>query len=167
MEKPSIVIGVDPDVDGSGVGVLDLDTHEVKNLQLRLPELVDYLTDMRGSAMVFVEAGWKNRGNYHLKNKGQYHASKIGEQVGRNHEVSKIIGEFCEHNHVPFVHVVPLKKCWQGPDGKITHEELMALIEGSGLSMKKCRTNQEIRDAILLAITHSNIPMRMAPMKTR
>lgn len=160
-EKPSIVIGIDPDVDGSGVGVIDLLTHEVTKLQLRLPELVDYLKGLRGVAKVFIEAGWMNHGNYHLKNKGQHHASKIGEQIGRNHEVSKIIGEFCQHNKIQFIHVAPLKKHWRGKDGKITHDELINLLECSGVVVKKpMRTNQETRDAILLALVHSGIPLR-------
>ena len=165
---PRIVIGIDPDVDGSGVGVINKETKTVTKAQLALPELVEYLRRqhmMSSSLMVYVEAGWMNGGNHHLQNKGQWHASKIGEQVGRNHQVSKLIGEFCEYHGIPFSFVRPLTKHWQGKDGKITHEELMSLIEGSGLKMEKCRTNQEIRDAILLAMNHSNIALRMAPKK--
>lgn len=163
-EKAKIVIGIDPDVDGSGVGIVDLVTKQVTKTQLRLPELVEYLRE-RGNVMVYIEAGWMNGGNHHLQNKGQWHASKIGEQVGRNHQVSKLIGEFCEYHGIPFTFVRPLTKHWHGKDGKITHEELMSLIEGSGLKMAKCRTNYETRDAILLAMNHSNIALRMAPKK--
>lgn len=166
--RPRIVIGIDPDVDGSGVGVIDMETREVTKEQLALPELVDFLKSRLYSfsdIMVYIEAGWMNGGNHHLQNKGQWHASKIGEQVGRNHQVSKLIGEFCEYHGIPHTFVRPLTKHWHGKDGKITHEELMSLIEGSGLKMAKCRTNQEMRDAILLAMNHSNIALRMAPKK--
>lgn len=160
MEKrPSVIVGVDPDVDGSGVGVVDLVQKKVSKDILRLPELVEYLRSI-SDVKVFIEAGWMNRSNFHLKNKGQYHASKIGENVGRNHEVSRIIGEFCEHYNVPYEHVRPLAKRWKGKDGKITHEELMSIIDGSGLQMDKCRTNQETRDALLIALAYSNIPLR-------
>lgn len=165
---PRIVIGIDPDVDGSGVGVIDKETKTVTKAQLALPQLVEYLRRqqmMSSSLMVYVEAGWMNGGNRHLLNKGQWHAAKIGEQVGRNHQVSKLIGEFCEYHGIPFTFVRPLTKHWHGKDGKITHEELMLLIEGSGLTIEKCRTNQEMRDAILLAMDHSNIALRMAPKK--
>lgn len=158
-EKAKVVIGIDPDVDGSGVGIVNLVTKEVTKTQLRLPELVEYLRE-RGNVMVFIEAGWMNHGNYHLKNKGQWHASKIGEQIGRNHEVSKLIGEFCEFHKIPYRFVKPLQKHWKGKDGKITHEELMNIIEGSGLRLDKCRTNQETRDAIWIALVHSNIPLQ-------
>lgn len=165
---PRIVIGIDPDVDGSGVGVIDKETKTVTKAQLALPQLVEYLRRqqmMSSSLMVYVEAGWMNGGNHHLQNKGQWHASKIGEQIGRNHQMSKLIGEFCEYHGIPCTFVRPLTKHWNGKDGKITHEELMSLIEGSGLTIEKCRTNQETRDAILLAMDHSNIALRMAPKK--
>lgn len=165
---PRIVIGIDPDVDGSGVGVINKETKTVTKAQLALPQLVEYLRrqhTMSSSLMVYVEAGWMNGGNRHLQNKGQWHAAKIGEQVGRNHQMSKLIGEFCEYHGIPYTFVRPLTKHWHGKDGKITHEELMSLIEGSGLTIEKCRTNQEMRDAILLAMDHSNIALRMAPKK--
>lgn len=165
---PRIVIGIDPDVDGSGVGVINKETKTVTKAQLALPELVEYLRRqhmMSSSLMVYVEAGWMNGGNHHLQDKGQWHAAKIGEQVGRNHQMSKLIGEFCEYHGIPYTFVRPLTKHWHGKDGKITHEELMSLIEGSGLTIEKCRTNPEIRDAILLAMNHSNIALRMAPKK--
>lgn len=152
-EKVRVVIGIDPDVDGSGVGVVDLVTKEVSKTQLRLPELVDFLRSQE-SVMVFVEAGWKNKGNYHLQNKGQWHASKIGEGVGRNHEVSMLIGEFCEYYHIPYRHVKPLSKCYRGRDGKITHEELKELVEDRGFRLVPRQTNQETRDAIRIAVVY-------------
>ena len=158
--KPRVIVGIDPDVDGSGVGVVDLVEKRVKKDILRLPELVDYLRTIP-EVKVYVEAGWMNRSNFHLKNKGQYHASKIGADVGRNHEVSYIIGEFCEFYNIPYQFIKPLPKRWKGKEGKITHEELMSIIEGSGLQMEKCRTNQETRDALLIALAYSNIPLRV------
>jgi hypothetical protein len=152
-EKAKVVIGIDPDVDGSGVGIVNLVTKEVTKTQLRLPELVEYLRE-RGNVMVFIEAGWMNHGNYHLQNKGQWHASKIGEQIGRNHEVSKLIGEFCEYHGIPYRHVKPLAKCYSGRDGKITHEELKELVEDRGFCLVPRQTNQETRDAIRIAVVY-------------
>lgn len=161
-----LVIGIDPDVDGSGVGVV-VKKNEIRKHQFTLPQLVDFLKDTYNEVgpdypmMVVIEAGWMNKGNYHLKNKGQHHASKIGEQIGRNHEVGRQIGAFCEYNNIPFEFVPPLRKCWKGKDGKISHEELQDLMEGSVMFPYKGRTNQETRDAILLAMTHSGIPLRI------
>lgn len=157
--KVNVIIGIDPDVDASGVGIVDLANKTVSKNQLAMPHLIAFLRNI-DNPLVIIEAGWMNHGNYHLRNKGQFHASKIGEQIGRNHEVSKIIGEFCEYYGIPYQFVKPLTKHWKGKDGKITHEELMDIIEGSGLHMDKCRTNQETRDAIWLAMVHSNIPLQ-------
>lgn len=158
MEKTRrarLVVGIDPDVDKSGVGIIDMERKEVSKASLKLPALVEYLQGIE-DVMVIIEAGWKNGSNFHLQNKGQWHASKIGEQVGRNHEVSKIIGEFCEYHSIPYRFVKPLPKCYHGKDGKISHDELMELIEERGYTMPKCRTNPEVRDAIRLAIVYSS-----------
>lgn len=158
--KYEYIIGIDPDVDGSGVGEL-FAGKEVRKAQLQLPQLVEYLKGIKskGTMMVYIEAGWMNKGNYHLQNKGQHHASKIGELVGRNHEIGRQIGAFCEFNCIPYEFVRPLKKVWKGKDGKITHEELQDLMEGSVAVPCSGRSNQEIRDAILLALVHSGIPL--------
>lgn len=153
--KVRLVVGIDPDVDKSGVGIIDLETKEVSKADLKLPALIEYLQGIE-DVMVIIEAGWKNKSNYHLQNKGQWHASKIGADVGRNHEVSRIIGEFCEYHGIPYRFVKPLQKCYSGKDGKISHEELMELIEDRGYTMAKCRTNQEVRDAIRLAIVYKS-----------
>lgn len=157
--KASVIIGIDPDVEASGVGILYLSERRIDRSQLPMPALIEFLKGV-DDPMVVIEAGWMNHGNYHLRNKGQWHASKIGEQIGRNHEVSKLIGEFCEYHNIPYRFVKPLQKHWKGRDGKITHDELVAIIEGSGLTMQKGRTNQETRDAMWLAMVHSDIPLQ-------
>ena len=54
----------------------------------------------------------------------------------------------------------PLKKCWKGRDGKITLAELNSLLRGMGIKeMGRC--NQDVRDAVLIALTYSGLPMRM------
>ena len=159
--KYDYVIGIDPDVEGSGVGVV-IEGREIRKNRLELPQLIEYLREVLATGVsmhVYIEAGWMNKGNYHLQNKGQRHAAKLGEQVGRNHEIGKQIGVFCEYYKIPFEFVYPLKKCWKGKDGKITHEELRDLMEGSVMIPCSGSTNQEVRDAILLAMVHSGIPL--------
>lgn len=51
-------------------------------------------------------------------------------------------------------------KCWQGKDGKITHEELKRLCQMSGIEFNSPRSNQEERDSALLAITCSGLPIK-------
>jgi hypothetical protein len=51
--------------------------------------------------------------------------------------------------------VKPLKKCWKGRDGKITHEELARFTGLMG------HTNQDGRDAALLAWVRAGLPIRL------
>lgn len=157
------IIAVDPDVDKSGVACLQTSAKKVECSALDLPTLVDYLRDCsaKGTIIVVVEAGWLNGGNHHLRNKGQYHAAKLGEYVGRNHEISKQIAKFCEHYQIDYEFKRPLAKCWHGTDRKISKDELDDLLSGSGLAPIQKRTNQEMRDAVLLAMDYSGIPLRM------
>lgn len=164
--KYDYVVGIDPDVDGSGVGVV-FHSIEIRKYQFSLPELIEYLKGIINkegpvSMKVVIEAGWMNKGNHHLKNKGQHHASKIGENVGRNHELGKQIGVCCDYYGIPYEFVPPLRKSWKGKNGKITNEELRALMEGSVPYPYSGQTNQDTRDAILLAMVHSGIPLIMA-----
>lgn len=165
--RQEIIIAIDPDVEKSGVATFSLATKQLLVHNLTLPELIDYirakhsaLADTTQPLLVVIEAGWMNGSNHHLKSKGQYHAAKIGEHVGRNHEISMQIGKFCEHYQIPYEFKRPLRKCWKGKDGKITKEELDMLLEGSNITpIKRC--NQEMRDAVLLALDKSGIPLIM------
>ena len=52
-------------------------------------------------------------------------------------------------------------KCWKGKDRKITHEELDTIVRwvnDTGLPRK--RSNQEERDALLLAGEKSGFPIK-------
>jgi hypothetical protein len=51
----------------------------------------------------------------------------------------------------------PLTKCWHGKDRKITQAELEAITGTAG------RTNQEMRDAALLAWVEAGLPIRVKP----
>ena len=165
--RKDIIIAIDPDVEKSGVATFSPATLGLFAHSLTLPELVDYirkkhavLAEISQPLLVVIEAGWMNSSNHHLKSKGQFHAAKMGEHVGRNHEISMQIGKFCEHYQIPYEFKRPLRKCWKGKDGKITKEELDMLLDGSGITpIGRC--NQEMRDAILLALDKSGIPLIM------
>jgi len=83
-------------------------------------------------------------------------AAKKHYEVGRCHEIGILLTEFCRHNAMAYEEVFPLEKCWKGTDRKITHEELMEQFEKLGISVDEAhlrRSNQEERDAALIAIT--------------
>ena len=163
------IIGIDPDVDRSGVAELHTATRRIEATTLCFSDLMDYLqhiktecVDKGEKVVVAVEAGWMNATNWHTERvRSIAAAAKTGQNTGRNHEVARKIAEMSRHYGLDTKEVRPLRKCWKGRDGKITHEELNGLLEASGIPTVINRTNQEIRDAILLAIFHSGMPVRM------
>ena len=84
-------------------------------------------------------------------------AEKIAKDVGANHETGRKIIEMCEHYGIEVMPHAPLVKCWKGKDRKITHEELASFTGIMG------RTNQDARDAGLLAWTFAGLPIRIKP----
>lgn len=156
------IVGIDPDIDKSGVAYLERSTRKLEVSSLSFAELIDYFIFLQArtkDVVVVVEAGWLNKGNWHIRysdNKGQ--ACAKGYQVGRNHETGRKIIEVALHFGFKVEEVKPLKKCWHGKDGKITHEELAYFTGIMG------RTNQDGRDAALLAWNYANLPIRCKPI---
>jgi hypothetical protein len=160
MKNYDNVIGIDPDVDKSGVAYLRTSTRQLEVSSLTFPRLMDYLQfaarkrdEKKETLIVVVEAGWLNTiSNYHTDagRRGQ----RIAKNVGANHQVGKIIVQMCERHDIPVEIVKPLKKMWKGKDGKITQKEIQAF---TGLS----KTNQEGRDAALIAWTYAGLPIKL------
>jgi hypothetical protein len=139
-------IGIDPDVDKSGVAVKanrTIDLYTFKFFQL-----FDFLKNNREKiTLVRVEASWLIKHNWNKKLNGSAAINaRIGNNAGSNHETGRKIVEMCEYLQIPYQEVKPLKKLWKGKDGKITHDELAKFIP-----VPK-RTNQEQRDACLLIL---------------
>jgi len=157
-------IGIDPDVKKNGVAIVEKETKKLECAALTIGDTLDYLqwvagraTESGASVKVYVEAGWMNRTNWHLTkwdNRGQVVAKGVSQ--GRNEQVSRLLGEMCEHYGLQWQWVKPLHKCWSGQDRKITHAELCAV---TGLVYG--RTNQEMRDAALIAWVSANLPIRI------
>lgn len=156
------IIAIDPDVDNSGVAYLNRETKQIELSNKRFPDLIKYVIDQNSSVQskgenltVVVEAGWLNAiSNYH----GVYgrKGMRISKNVGANHEIGKLIVEMLQYHNIDVVELKPLKKCWKGKDGKITHEEISQFIP----SMPK-KSNQEARDSALIAWVYANFPIRM------
>lgn len=158
------IIGIDPDVDKSGVAVLNRHTRELTTYRHPFPELLDCLRAAQCAAkesghslVVVVEAGWLNRSNWHTAGKSTRISTAIGNATGRNHEVARKIVEMCRHYGIDTIEQKPLRKMWSGPDGKITHAELAAFTQLKG------RTNQEERDAALMAWCYAELPIIIRP----
>lgn len=165
--KIHTVVGIDPDVDKSGVASLDCATRRLEIATLTFPDLLDYLQWVKRrsettqqTVRVVIEAGWLNKAHWHVTARDTRAAAAAkGNNAGRNHEVGRKIAEMCEHWQIPYELVRPLAlkiggvNLWKGKDGKITHEELEAITGITG------RTNQEGRDAALLAWTWAGLPL--------
>ena len=170
--KIDIVIGIDPDSEKNGVAFLDCRSKVMKTESLTFPELIERLMifDYESKAnetsyRVIIEAGWLNKSNWHLNPRHtKAVVAAIGNHVGRNHETGRKIMEMCEYHKIPYELIKPLAlkiggvSMWKGKDGKITHEELTAFTGITG------RTNQEERDAALLAWTWAGFPSRVRAM---
>lgn len=164
MEKYDRVAGIDPDVGRSGVGVVHVKARKAEMMALPFPLLLDYLRGLRewmdgsgGKALVVVEAGWLNRSNWHIKGRdGKTVSAAIGASTGRNHETGRKIVEMARYYGLETVEAKPLRKVWRGSGGKITHGELSVVV--GGLDVK--RSNQEERDALLLAWVHAGLPVK-------
>jgi hypothetical protein len=161
--KYDTIVAIDPDVEKSGVAELSPQRRLLEVTNLTFPQLLDYLQARKKmsdvahtSLIVVVEAGWLNQSNWHLRSKDNARvASAKGNSAGRNHETGRKIVEMCKHYGIEVFEQRPLQKCWKGKDGKITHEELASF---TGLTGK---TNQDARDAALLAWTFANLPIRL------
>lgn len=157
------IIAIDPDVEKSGVAYLKTSTRQLEVSNLTFPDLLDYLQHAKEirdspkeSLIAVVEAGWLIESNWHLHRGDNLRtASAKGNSTGRNHETGRKIVEMCKHYGIEVLEHFPLRKCWKGKDGKITHEELASFTGLMG------RTNQDVRDAALLAWSFANLPIRL------
>jgi hypothetical protein len=157
-------IGIDPDVDKNGVAIVEKESRHLECAALTFADTLAYLqwvanraTETEAKVKVCVEAGWLDRTNWHLSkwdNRGQVVAKGVSQ--GRNEQVSRLLGEMCQSYGLDWMHIKPLRKIWKGKDRKITHDELCAVT-----GMVYGRTNQEMRDAALIAWVAAGLPIKI------
>ena len=157
--RHDIIIAIDPDVDQSGVARLDVTQRKSWADTLPFPMLVEYVRTVHrqnaGKVTVVVEASWHKTHNWHLSRYDRPAvAAKKGYDEGRNHEAGRKLVEMLQYYGIEVEEQPPLRKIWQGPDRKITHTEITAITKWD-----KKRSNQEERDAMLLAWNRSGLPI--------
>ena len=136
MQIPKgLIIGIDPDLDKSGVAVLG-QSFELKNLTFA--ETVELFRIHQDQIKkVVIEAGWQNKkANFrggHSKRAGE----RIAKNVGENHATGKLLVEMAKSFGLAVVEVRPTKT-------KKNSEEFNRITGWQG------RTNQEQRDAGML-----------------
>ena len=168
------IIAIDPDVDKSGLAVLRNGGQfngECELSSRTFPELIDEITLMWDkcnahdmTCLVVIEIDTTTTHNWRINSKmSRQMIATMGHRQGRNYQVAQTLIQYMEFFGIEYVKQAPLRKGWRGREGKITHEELMAL---KGLKFNKAddqrmktQTNQEERDAALLAIYYSEIPL--------
>jgi hypothetical protein len=164
VKKADVIIGIDPDTAKSGVCQLAVDVREVKLFSYTFPNLCDYLNRIKeGSEKlnltvdIVVEKSWGNSHNTHLREtQSKAAAARTGYNVGRCHQVGICICDYARSIGLNVVEHHPLRKCWKGEDGKITHEELSQFVD-----MPYRRSSQDIRDAVLLSWSYAGLPIRI------
>ena len=139
MQK--LYIGVDPDIDKSGVCLYYSKTN-FELLNLKFFELFDklyFLKDCENLDIeVVIEAGWINKSNWHKVNNGSAAINaNIGLRTGANHEVGRKIVEMCQYLGLKHHLIKPTKS-------KVNAETFKAITKYQG------RTNSEMRDSCLL-----------------
>jgi len=132
-----ILIGIDPDVDKSGVAV-KIDG-SISTTLLRFFELFDFLKKAKDKGEVFVvlEAGFLNKGNWHTKKNGSAALNAyIGSQTGRNHETAHKLEEMLQYLEIKYRLVRPTKskkgvrffRMATGIQKKVTQDEIDAAM---------------------------------------
>ena len=171
--KIGFVIGIDPDIEKNGVACIRRSRRELEVACLNFPETLEYVKSKfrtwkeyneltaPASFMVYVEAGWLNKGNWHItesrngKMSPSAYAAAVGKSDGECSAVSKKLIECFEYYGIPVTPIKPLRKCWKGKDRKITHEELLRELALYKVQHNLgARSNPEKRDAALIALVN-------------
>lgn len=163
--KHSQYIGIDPDTSKSGVAVISTYTEKdpegyaasIRMSTMDFHTLIQFLRrNDAGDMLVAIEKCWATTANWHLpKACTPNAAAKIGLNTGKCHMVGILLEEYCLKNEVNHALVEPLRKIW-GPqrNSKISHGELMQVLRSMHIRyIGPNRTNQEERDAALIALT--------------
>ena len=175
-ESRTILVGIDPDTKASGWAVIDLSDRTVHLETLPFMDILALLTEWRRevddhyldesySYRFVVEDIWTVAHNWHVSARDNRQTiSKTGYHIGRCSMVGQLIYEAIGAHFFPRIAQPPLRKVWRGADGKITHPELLELCEKHDLILppsKLKQTNQEERDALLLALHHIATPIKL------
>lgn len=163
MKRNGFVVGIDPDVSKSGFALLDCEAREFTQVEaLTFPDVVDRFAELAASkvdgkevVVVMEDSDLSTNWHYNSRDSKAVCAAK-GRSVGLCHATARHLKECAENFGLEVVLMKPLRKFWKGRDGKITHDEALHFMRG----LPK-QTNQESRDAALLAWAYADFPIRV------
>ena len=160
MTNIDVVIGIDPDNERSGVGVVNKGAKTVQTVKATFSELLAILKqyqEAKTRCAIVIEGGWLRTTNWHtVPGMTARKAAAIGRSVGMNHQTGILLAEMCESLGLHYSVVPPLRKYWRGADGKITQPELQRVV---GEENTLPRMSQDQRDAVLLAWVYSGLSL--------
>ena len=163
MKREGYVIGIDPDVEKSGVALLDCAAREFKRVEaMKFPDVVDRFAELAAmkadgkDVVVVIEDSYLSA-NWHVNPRdNKATAAAKGRSVGMCHATGRHLKECAEAYGLEVVPMKPLRKIWRGTDGKISHEEAAQFMNGI-----PTRTSQDVRDSMLLAWCYADFPIRV------
>lgn len=163
MKRNGFLVGIDPDVSKSGFALLDCEARKFTQVEaLTFPAVIDRFAELAamkadGKAVTVVMEDSDLATNWHqnILDSRAVCAAK-GRSVGLCHATARHLKECAENFGLEVVMMKPLRKFWKGRDGKITHDEALYFMRG----LPK-QTNQEGRDAALLAWAYADYPIRV------
>lgn len=168
------IIGIDPDSKASGCAILDLATRELTLSTQPFFLLTELLDDFRTAEMmlkrktlVVLENAYGTTHNWHYSPKDTRGTiAKKGYSIGLCAQTYNLLLSYTMQKGLDYIEQPPLVKLWRGTDRKITHEELVAYCKRNRITLHAAnmsRSNQEERDAALLAIHHIAIRPAVFP----
>lgn len=159
------IIGIDPDSKASGCAILDIATRELTLSTQPFFLLTVLLDDFRTSetvlkrkTLVVLENAYGTTHNWHYSPKDTRGTiAKKGYSIGLCAQTYNLLLSYTKERGLDYIEQSPLVKLWRGADRKITHEELVSYCKRNRITLHPAnqrRSNQEERDAALLAIHH-------------
>ena len=163
MKHEGYILGIDPDVSKSGFALLDCEARKFTQVEaLTFPAVIDRFAELaamkadgKDIVVVMEDSDLATNWHYNSRDSKAVCAAK-GRSVGLCHATARHLKECAENFGLEVVMMKPLRKFWKGRDGKITHEEALYFMRG----LPK-QTNQESREAALLAWAYADFPIRL------
>lgn len=166
------IIGIDPDIEKNGVaiihnGMVELFTFNFVTLtHTFFKNLQNTKVNNPGYQMkIFVEAGYLNRIFFQPVNATPLVIGKINRNIGENHATAKHIIECAKFFNLDPIPVLPVRSTnYKSRGKKITHPQFVTMLERNNIYCNQEITNQETRDAALIAVTYG-INQEHTPVK--
>ena len=142
----SMVIGIDPDLEKSGVATV-IDGKLTTLDTMGFFELTDFILEHKHVAHFIVEDVEHSKATYHRPGKGRAEMLKIAQNVGQVKAIGRLLGVFLNGCDAQFTLIKPLKG--RVKKAKKDAEFFNKITGWAG------RSNQDKRDAALLALSYT------------